>query len=296
MDKGSRGSSLNAFSRACAQRSVIGAVTAALFVASFSPRAAAQTRDAKSACIAAYESSQVLRKEGHLQAARDALAICTRDECPTLVRTDCAGWLAEVDAALPSIVLQASADGEEIADVTVYVDGTLVKTTLDGKATPIDPGPHALRFESPRFPPIDMPVVIREGEHYRALRVAFASIKPPPETAAVRTSRPVPLPAWIFGGVSVAALGSFVGFAISGFERKEALRTQCAPFCSASEVDTVQHRYFAADLSLAIAGASLGLASFFYFTRAEVPVRVGVAPALSVDGRLAGALHVAGDF
>jgi hypothetical protein len=289
MNKGSRGSSLNAFEDA--RGAWVGAAAVALVVTSLTQRAAAETRDVKSACLSAYETSQVQRKEGHLLAAREALTVCTRDECPALVRTDCAGWLADVDAALPSVVLQASADGDEIANVTVRVDGAIVKTSLDGKATQTDPGPHTFRFETAGFPPIETAVVIREGERYRALRVAFRSPKKEPWSAPVRTSRPIPLASWIFAGVSVAATASFVGFAISGFQRKEALRTECAPFCAASDVDTVQHRYFAADLSLAIAGASLGVASLFYFTRPEVPIRVGLVPALNGQ-----ALRISGDF
>jgi len=268
-------------------------------LSSFASRAEAQTPDErKAACLSAYETSQVERKAGHLLQAREALAICTRDECPTLVRTDCAGWLADVDAALPSVVVQASADGAELTDVAVYVDGALVKTALDGKAIAVDPGPRAFRFVSRRagLSPIEMPVVIREGEHYRALRVTFdTGARPPPltESAPVPTSRPVPITAWIFGGVAIAATASFAAFAITGYERKETLRTHCAPFCDPSEVDTVQHRYFAADVSLAVAAASLGIATYFYLTRPEVPLRVGFAPLPRGSG---GAIRISGGF
>jgi hypothetical protein len=99
--------------------------------------------------------------------------------------------------------------------------------------------------------------------------------------------------AWIFGGVSVVATASFAAWAVSATDRKNTLQAQCAPFCAASDVDAVQHRYLAADISLGIAAASLGLAAYFYFTRPEIPVRVGLA---LPSGSASCALRISGDF
>ncbi|HEY2516347.1 MAG TPA: hypothetical protein VGI39_35995, partial [Polyangiaceae bacterium] len=85
--------------------------------------ARAEPEGVKSACVRAYESSQVLRQQGHHLDAREALRVCAREECPVLVRTDCANWLVDLEEALPSIVVHATTDGVERNDVTVLVDG-----------------------------------------------------------------------------------------------------------------------------------------------------------------------------
>lgn len=236
----------------------------------------ANVPNVKGACVEAYESSQVSRKNGELLKAHEALRACAREECPVLVRTDCANWLEDLEEALPSIVVRATVDGVERNDVAVSVDGELVKSGLDGKAIAIDPGPHHLHYETPGFPPLDATVVVREGEHFRPVAAAFESPRaetptPPP------TIRPIPLSAWIFAGASVVATGSFVGWAVAGKDRRDTLERQCAPFCATSDVDGVRQRYLAADISLAAAVASLGLASFFYVTRARVALKVGAA-------------------
>src|SRR5271156_3625369 len=66
--------------------------------------------DEKAACIAASEDAQQLKLDGKLTLARARLLGCARAECPAIVRQDCAQWIAEVDAALPTVVLGARAD------------------------------------------------------------------------------------------------------------------------------------------------------------------------------------------
>lgn len=54
-----------------------------------------------------------------------------------MLRADCAVVLAEVRAALPSIVLAADdGRGHELTDVRVFASGTLLAVTLDGRAVP----------------------------------------------------------------------------------------------------------------------------------------------------------------
>jgi hypothetical protein len=39
--------------------------------------------------------------------AREQLRACAAAQCPAVVQTDCAGWLAEVEKALRSVVVAA---------------------------------------------------------------------------------------------------------------------------------------------------------------------------------------------
>ncbi len=274
MHKGSSGSSQSAFDRFAAFFAVgLGLLLAPCSVAQ------AQDADAKSACVSAYENSQVLRQQGRLVDARDALVFCTRQECPPLVRTDCGNWLEEVERAIPSVVVQATADGVETTAVTVSIDSKVVKTGLDGKAISTDPGAHQFRFEAAGFPPVETTVVISEGERYRALSVEFVAPKAP--TPRTRAVRPVPTAVWLLGGVTLAGVAGFTVFGLVGNQKKQSLQNQCAPFCASSEVDVVQHQYLAADISLSVGVAALVTGAILYFNRPELPARVGIAPLAS---------------
>jgi hypothetical protein len=275
MRKGSRGSKWNASERPVGYAVALGV---GLFLA-IPSGAAAQEADSKAVCVAAYESSQVLRKRERLVEAREALLACIREECPALVRADCGTWLEEVMKAIPSVIVQATADGSEITDVKVSVDGKVVKAHLDGKAITTDPGAHTFRYETPGFPPIETTTVMREGEHYRPLTADFVSPKVVP--APVEMTRPVPLVVWIMGGVTVAGAAGFAALGFDGNQRKQSLENSgCAPFCASSAVDVVHREYLAADISLAAGAAALVAGSIFFFTRPGVPVRVGVTPSL----------------
>jgi hypothetical protein len=243
--------------------------------------------DAKSACLQAYETSQVLRQQERLIEAREALVNCSREECPSLVRADCGNWLGDVEKALPSVIVQATIDGVETSDVRVTIDGKVVSERLDGKAIPTDPGTHQFRYETPGLPPSEATVVVREGEHYRALPVAFQAPHPPPPP--VLLTRPVPTLVWVAGGVAAAGAAGFAVFGILGNQKKQSLQRSCSPFCAPSDVDVVQHEYQVADLSLLVGVAALAVGSVLYLTRPEVPVpvRVGVVP--SADGALVSA-------
>lgn len=244
--------------------------------------------DVKAACARAYEGAQVQRSEGRWLDARVSFRACAQQECPSLVRTDCGRWLQDLEEVMPSIVVQATADGAEIFDVRVMIDGQKVKDRLDGKAIAADPGPHTLRYEAAGFAPIEAKIVIREGEQFRPIAVAFRAATP----AAPRTVRPVPSSVWIASGAALVATGSFVGWGLAGRARRQELETSCAPFCEPGAIDAVRTRYVVADVSLAIAALSLGAAAFFYFTRPEAPVKIGaVASPFGVSLGIAGELR-----
>src|SRR5580698_9599765 len=86
--------------------------------------AASARDDEKQACARASEDAQQLRSEGRPKEARDRLLVCARDTCPGIVRKDCTLWLAEVTAALPSVVVAAKdAQGQDVVSVKVTLDG-----------------------------------------------------------------------------------------------------------------------------------------------------------------------------
>jgi hypothetical protein len=235
-------------------------------------------KDVRAECVSAFETSQELRASGDLVTARSRLVSCVRPECPSSVRTECAKWLEQVEREQPSFVAAAKADGEDRLDVKVEMDGKLVQETLDGKASPVNPGAHQFRFYLPPFQPIEKRVVLSEGDKLRAISVEFTSPKPAaaavlpaPTPAPVRTHRPVPAPVYVLGGVAV--LGS---------SKQSDLEKSCAPSCAHDDVKEVRRNYLFADVSMGVGAAALLTGAILYFTRPERPIedsaQVSVAP------------------
>ncbi|WP_437729129.1 hypothetical protein [Sorangium sp. So ce861] len=159
------------------------AVATAAALALTGARAHAQPH--KRACAAAYERAQGLRRDGKLLAAREALIACSQPTCPAAAVADCGPWLAEVEKSLPTVVIAArDAHGRERLDVRVLVDGRPLAAALDGKALPVDPGPHTFRYEPASGPAVEERVLIREGEKNRAITVILgaSSAGAPPAT------------------------------------------------------------------------------------------------------------------
>ncbi|WP_437581526.1 hypothetical protein [Sorangium sp. So ce887] len=163
--------------------------------------ARARAEPHKRACAAAYERAQGLRRDGKLLAAREALIACSQPTCPAAAVADCGPWLAEVEKSLPTVVIAArDAHGRERLDVRVLVDGRLLAAALDGKALPVDPGPHTFRYQPAWGPAVEERVLIREGEKNRALTVALgassagAPASPPPPAASPPAASPPAVP------------------------------------------------------------------------------------------------------
>ncbi|WP_437841834.1 hypothetical protein [Sorangium sp. So ce1153] len=151
----------------------------------------ARAQPSKRACAAAYERAQGLRRDGKLIAAREALIACSQPTCPAAAVADCGPWLAEVEKSLPSVVIAArEAGGRERLDVRVLVDGRLLAAALDGKALPVDPGPHTFRYEPAGGPAVEERVLIREGEKNRAITVVLGA----PPAGAPPSPRPPAAP------------------------------------------------------------------------------------------------------
>jgi hypothetical protein len=211
--------------------SIPGLILATVFTSSV-----ALADETKTECIAANEGAQVLRQAGKLVEARSKLAICMDLSCPGAVREDCAERMDDLQAAIPSVVFDVKdAAGRDLVGVKVSVDGTAMGITT-ATAVPLDPGPHAFRFELPGAPPVDQSLVLLEGETARRVSVVIggplttAAVSGPSGTTPggvesageslavaagtdeVRPSSPPTghgqrLAAWIAGGTGVAAMG-----------------------------------------------------------------------------------------
>jgi hypothetical protein len=229
--------------------------------------AAPARADVKADCLAAYEKAQVEKKESRLTSAREQLLVCAQDACPPVVKKDCTPWLAEIDQALPTVLLVAKdAKGKDLVDVKVFVDGFAFASSLDGSARPIDPGKHVFRFESGKDV-VEETVVIREAEKRRAISVTIGGPAKSEPTAPAAVAAPPPvtepppeadksggskIPAIGVGVLGLAAIGAGVFIGISAKSDADDLRTSCAPSCEQSKIDDVETKLLLSDVGLAV--------------------------------------------
>jgi hypothetical protein len=154
----------------------------------------------KAACLAASADWADLREDRKLRAARDRLLLCAAASCPTDIREECSRHVPELTQAIPSIVFAAKdSSGNDVALVSVTIDGQPLLTKLDGSSIAIDPGEHTFRFVAPGQLPIEKKFVIQEGEKERRERIEFgadvpakpSAVPPPPSSGAPPVERPL---------------------------------------------------------------------------------------------------------
>jgi hypothetical protein len=214
------------------------------------------SKPTKDQCFDAYERAQRLRKVYHLLEARAQLLTCGAATCPSFVAQDCSKWLTEVETSTPTVVVLARGpDGATIEDARVSLDGRPFAERLDGRARPVDPGPHDLRCEGAAGS-VDEHVVVAEGTKNQPIVVHLRRVQEPPPAPATGERKKLPMATWVLGGVAVAGAVSFAAFAIAGRSIQS-----CAPYCSQSQVDDLRRDYVVADVSwitgLVAAGAAL---------------------------------------
>ncbi|HTB76417.1 MAG TPA: hypothetical protein VK762_24385, partial [Polyangiaceae bacterium] len=248
---------------------------ALLAAAGVSQRTAAgadERTDEKQACASAAEEAEQLRSDARLMAARERLLRCSRPACPAAVRSDCAQWMTEVAAAIPTVVLAVrDARGQDVLGALASVDGVPIAQGLDGKALEVDPGVHTFRFESGGAA-VEQVVLVREGEKSRTITATldrgsvaatvpsgFASSPPSPAASSSRISTWT----WAFGGIGVAALGVGTYLELSVNAGASSLEGSCGHSCSHAEVHPlVLKQQVLGPIAFAVGALSLGLAGY----------------------------------
>ncbi|MDC0748078.1 hypothetical protein [Polyangium mundeleinium] len=238
------------------------------FAAATIPLAAPASATTKKECVASYEQTQSLRKEGKLAQAREAALVCSDNACPRVVRGDCAEWLTEIEKSLPTVVIVARDEkGDETADVRVFEGDKLVRDRLDGKAMPMDPGEHVLRFERDGAEPVTRKVIVHEGDKLVRIEASFKKEPKAPEPSPDDAKGSgVPIAPIVIGGVGLLGLGAAGVIGLLGLSAKSDLEASCAPNCPAADVDPIRTKLLAADITAAASLAILGAAAVVYFT------------------------------
>jgi hypothetical protein len=264
--------------------------TVPAILAGAAPARAAPT---KQQCVSAYEETQVSMRRSHLLAAKSSLQTCLDESCPAVLRSDCAGWLKEVEARTPSVVVECVADGAPARDGKLLVDGTARENGLDGRAMELDPGSHTFtcKVEGGTNASASADALLKEGDKLKVVRIDLTpnqgrtapppAVKEPgegtlPPVAGRGRSdeaprRPVPWGVYAASGLGVVAAAGFTTFAILGTTGKNGDLEPCKPNCSEEQISTVRQKYIVADVFLGVTVISALVAGYLYFTRPEVP-------------------------
>jgi hypothetical protein len=216
----------------------------------------------KAACHGAYEQGQRLRRGKKLIEAREKLLLCARDPCPAVFQPECAKWLGELDAEVPTVVvaLEGKVEGD---GAHVLVDGAPFSPQVDGIARPIDPGPHEFVIETDRVR-IAQKATIVEGE--KAQRVVVTGVAGSGAERPPGPERPVPPLAIGVGALGVAALGTSAVFGLIGLGQKSDI-DKCTPNCTLDDVHSARRTFLVSDVALGVGLVAVGAAVVLYVTR-----------------------------
>lgn len=219
----------------------------------------AGTALAEEPCRVAYVETQRLQRAAQLRAARRAAVACGQEECSSTVRAHCSEWLASIERALPTLLIDArDASGEAVVGVRVQANDELLSEGWDGRALELDPGEYTLRFSTGNSV-VERRAVVREGEKYHHILVQFdatPSASPPPAAP--------PPASYALGGLGLAGLTVFTVLGVSGYASERRLRERCARACPRPDVDSVRLRYLLADAALGVGVVSGVAAAAFW--------------------------------
>ncbi len=219
----------------------------------------AHAQDQTKACIAASEEGQRLRDDRKMKRAREQFLLCMKETCPGIIKRDCAEWFNQAESAMSSVVPSARVCGKDIFDARVSVDGQVVAEKLDGKALPVDAGPHKFKFEirdkKGQTKVVEEDVLVSEGQRNKSVMGSFESpavdcgagfsTTPPPATSA-QAKKSFPLAPVLLGSLGLVAIGVGVVFDTKGFseydDNKKELEKTCISStgqktCTQSQVD-----------------------------------------------------------
>jgi hypothetical protein len=248
--------------------------------------------DEKAACIGAFDQAQVDRAASHYLASQKHLIVCSRPVCGNALVAECTQMYTDIDRAIPSIVLSAhdEADDVDLTAVEVTVDGEPFAQVLDGKPMPIDPGEYEFVFSIPGREPVQRTVVVGTGDKYRQVQVVFPASHPAPRAAPLAPvqvtadvappGRGVPTMSYVLGGVGLVGFGTFAGLRIIGNGDFDSLKERCAPSCPESDVSDLRQKFLFSNVALGVgAGATAGAILWYLVAPSEsVSPPVAIAP------------------
>lgn len=232
-------------------------------IALASGRASAD-EDPKSECLRAFEAAQRARLKSELVEARRELRICSQESCPALVQGPCTGWLREVEAAMPSVVVSVrTAEGDDVHDARVSIDGRPVRAT--GTPLELSPGEHKIRVQAGKRT-LERTIIVNAGEKSRLVQLTMP-LAPGKQREPVKDRKPATSeasPSWpyLVGALGIVLVGAGVTLDVIGSRRLGELRDDCAPNCTESDVSGTKTKIIVGDSLIAGGVIAIGIATY----------------------------------
>jgi hypothetical protein len=255
-------------------------------------------------CDAAYDQAQSFRDARKLVEARNELRVCARPMCPRSVVKDCAEWLADIEARMPSVVaLATDPSGNALSNATVAIDGGPSRA-LDGGSWDINPGQHTFTFTGADGATATKSVLVAEAQKSLRVAVAMGSAAPilrplaPVEDASSDARRSRHVAAGVVGGVGVA--GVIIGGIFGGltFSEVSSVNSLCRLHTNCSSTATNDRSRAVTDASVSdvalVAGGVLVVTAVTLWLTAPSP-----APASGATAKVEvvpGGLRLRGTF
>jgi hypothetical protein len=273
--------------------------TAAAPDAAAAPAAPADEANAKAKCATAFEQAQTDKIAGRYVAARAAALACSQLECGSLIVRECVQLYDALERDIPTIVVAArKAEGGELIDVRVEMDGAVIAEQLTGQQLAVDPGPHQFVFTHAERGRVEFTASARVGDRARVIEATFedpnAKNLPPPLAPAPagkpKEAKPaIPVLSYVLGGVGVVGLGGFALLRLVAASEYNDYASTCSPACNPEDVDALDVKYTLSYVSLGIGAASLAGAVIVFAVAGgggENEVQASVAP--RPDGAMVG--------
>jgi hypothetical protein len=148
-------------------------------------------------CLAANADAANLSNEHKPVEAQRALLSCAASSCPSEIQQDCAARVAEVTAAIPTIVFELQdAAGNDLSSVAITADGAPAGNAAAGTAIALDPGEHTFTFVAPGQAAVEKRFVLVEGAKNRRerIRIGEQTAAPPVPTSPASQAPAVKAP------------------------------------------------------------------------------------------------------
>ncbi len=266
----------------------------------------------KEACVDSHSRGQDARDQGKITLARKLFLQCAQSGCPGAVQGDCARFADDLSNLQPTVIFVArDGNGNDLPNTTVYLDGMLVATVIDGRPVDVDPGNHAVKFSNGGKDEV-LTVVIGSGEKGRVVAARFGGATASPSGGNGGGDRPArprgPVVKHPKGAMLVAIAGGVVavaGGAVAFYGRSQ-IPSNCdigTHECAAPPGDPVfkEASDAAGTMNLGIVTASVGVAALagglvWYFAGAKTikeSDQQAIAPWVNTNG---GGVQVLGRF
>jgi hypothetical protein len=255
------------------------------------------------ACEASYEQAQTDRLAGHYVSAQAAALACSQIQCNQAIVRECLRLYESLQQDTPTLVFSArKAEGGELIDVKVEMDGKQILDGITGRPFPVDPGPHQFAFTEPTRGRQETTESARVGDHARVVEVTFPD--PNAKEAVVATpgsptsDRPlatprkhgIPIMTYVLGGVGIVAAGTATYFRFSGASDYNHYNHTCSPYCNPADIDPVRTKFLMSDIAIGVSAAALAGAAVVFFLNnhsdESAPAEASIAP-LAGGGALA---------